>query len=167
MILARSSGIYPAVLIGGSLIASGVQAASEDASALYDKCFARTYDVAQLAAHPGQRVSAISVLFQSFEGDLLASVVYKVRFGTKFGFGGACSAKIDGGFQCDACVNNGCGSNDEKFKILWSGGDTIKLVNDETGMLAKNAQGGRDYLKAGGEPREFVLRRASLQACAS
>src|SRR5262249_8147635 len=134
---------------------------------LYDTCFAKHYSAPELAAHPGQRVSAISVLFQSFQGDLLASVVYTVRYGTKFGFGGACSVKIEGGFQCDACVNETCGSNDERFKVLWSGGDTIRLVNDETGMLAKNAQGGRDYLSARGDAREFVLRRGALSACAS
>src|SRR5262249_13020559 len=138
----RAPAICPAILIGGSLLASSVQAASDDQSTLYDTCFAKDFSAAELAAHPGQRVSAMSVVFQSCEGELLASVVYKVRYGTRFGFGGACSTKIEGGFQCSACVNNSCGSNDERFKILWSGGDAVRVVNDDTGMLAKNAQGG-------------------------
>jgi hypothetical protein len=83
-----------------------------------------------------------------------------------FGFSGACSVKIEDGFACDACVNDSCGPSGEKFKILWSGGDTVKLVNDETGMLAENTQGGRDYLAAGGEHAEFALRRGSAKDCA-
>jgi hypothetical protein len=153
-------------LVRAALAASVVPAVSEDAAALYDKCFSRTYDAAHLARHPGQRVSAISVQFQEFEGDLLASVIYKLRFGTKFGFSGACYVKIEGGYACDACVNDSCESNGEKFRILWSGGDTVKLVNDETGMLAKNAEGGRDYLAAGGEHAAFVLRRGAADNCA-
>src|SRR5438105_3320848 len=97
------------------LIAPAAEAA-EDASTLYDQCFTRTYDAAHLAAHPGQRVVAMSVQFQQFEDDLLASVVYTLRFGTKFGFSGACYVKIEGGFSCDACVNDSCESRGEKFK---------------------------------------------------
>jgi hypothetical protein len=156
-----------AAIFCGSLLALPVSAAAIDPAGLFDTCFARNYSASQLSAHPGQRVRTMSVLFQSFEGDLLASVVYRVRFGTRFGFGGACSKAISGGFECDACVNNGCDQDGERFKILWSGGDTIRLVNDETGLLAKNAAGGRDYLMSGGEPREFVLSRAALTACAS
>lgn len=140
--------------------------AAQDADQLYDACFARTYDEAHLATHPGQRVTAISINFQTFEDDLLASVIYTLRFGTKFGFSGACYQKIEGGFLCEACANDSCEATGEKFKILWSGGDTVRLVNDLTGMLAKNAQGGRDYLAAGGEHGEFLLRRASTDDCA-
>ena len=140
---------------------------AEDAKTLYDQCFTRTYDAAHLAAHPGQRVAAMSVQFQQFEDDLLASVIYTLRYGTKFGFSGACYVKVEGGFLCDACVNDSCESRGEKFKILWSGGDTVRLVNDSTGMLAENAQGGRDYLAAGGEHGEFVLRRAGARRIAA
>src|SRR4249920_1453408 len=65
------------------LIAPASEAA-EDAKTLYDQCFTRTYDAAHLAAHPGQRVTAMSIQFQQFEDDLLASVIYTLRFGTKF-----------------------------------------------------------------------------------
>jgi hypothetical protein len=155
-----------AVFAVAALTASVTQAASQDASALYDTCFARTYDAAHLAAHPGQRLTAISVNFQVFEDDLLASVIYTLRYGTKFGFSGACYVKIEGGFLCDACVNDSCETSGEHFVVLWSGGDSVKLVNDLTGMLAKNAEGGRDYLPAGGEHGEFALRRAAPEACA-
>jgi hypothetical protein len=155
-----------AVLAAGALAASVGPAISDDASTLYDKCFSRTYNAAHLAKHPGQRVIAISAQFQEFEGDLLASVIYKLRYGTKFGFSGACYVKIEGGYACDACVNDSCESNGEKFKILWSGGNTVRLVNDQTGMLAENAEGGRDYLAAGGELAEFVLRRGTDKNCA-
>ena len=162
----RAHAFPPAVLAAAALAASLTPAASQDASALYDACFARTYDDAHLAAHPGQRVSAISVQFQSFEDDLLASVIYTLRYGTRFGFSGACYVKIEGGFLCDACVNDSCESSGEHFIVLWPGGDTVRLVNDLTGMLAENPEGGRDYLAAGGEHGEFVLRRASAEDCA-
>jgi hypothetical protein len=154
-----------AFLAGVALAASAIGAAAEDPKTLYDQCFTRTYDAAHLAAHPGQRVVAMSVQFQQFEDDLLASVVYTLRYGTKFGFSGACYVKVEGGFSCDACVNDSCESRGEKFKILWAGGDTVRLVNDSTGMLAENQQGGRDYLAAGGEHGEFVLHRAAPADC--
>jgi hypothetical protein len=156
-----AGGVLAAVALAGSV----ASAAPEDLSVLYDKCFTRAYDAAHLAGHPGQRVTKMSVQFQEFEGDLLASVIYTLRYGTKFGFSGACYVKIEGGYSCDACVNDTCESNGEKFKILWSGGETIRLVNEETGMLAKNAEGGRDYLSAGGEHGEFILRRGRAEDC--
>jgi hypothetical protein len=156
----------PAILAAAALAVSVAQAALQDASALYGTCFARTYDDAHLAVHPGQRVTSISVNFQSFEDDLLASVIYRLRYGTKFGFSGACYTEIEGGFLCDACINDSCETSREHFVVLWSGGDTVKLVNDLTGMLAENAEGGRDYLAAGGEHGEFLLRRGSAEDCA-
>jgi hypothetical protein len=153
-------------IVAAAALAFAEPALSQDAAGLYDKCFTRTYSAEHLAKHPGQRVSAISINFQSFEDDLLASVVYTLRYGTKFGFSGACYIKIEGGFSCEGCVNDSCESNGEKFKILWSGGDTVRLVNEETGMLAENAEGGRDYLAAGGEHAEFVLRAGSPEDCA-
>ena len=115
-----------ALLAAVALTASTIGAAAEDAKTLYDQCFTRTYDAAHLAAHPGQRVTAMSIQFQQFEDDLLASVVYTLRFGTKFGFSGACYVKIDGGYSCDACVNDSCESSGERFKILWSGADSVR-----------------------------------------
>jgi hypothetical protein len=153
-------------LAGGVLAASLGPAAPQDASALYDTCFTRTYDFAHLAGHPGQRVAEMSVYFQEFEDDLLASVIYTLRFGTRFGFSGACYVKIENGFACEACVNDSCESSGELFQVLWSGGDTVRLVNNLTGMLAANAAGGRDYLAAGGEHGEFLLRRGAAEDCA-
>lgn len=165
MSTARPPALVRAALAGGAVAACVGQAASQEASALYETCFTRTYDAAHLASHPGQRVTAISVNFQKFEDDLLASVIYTLRYGTRFGFSGACYVKIEGGFLCEACANDSCETSGEKFIILWSGGDTVKLVNDLTGMLAENAEGGRDYLAAGGEHGEFVLRRRSTDDC--
>ncbi len=162
----RPPALVRAFLTGGALVAGAGQAASQEASALYDTCFARTYAAAHLAAHPGQRVTEIAVNFQVFEDDLLASVIYSLRYGTRFGFSGACYVKIEGGYLCEACANDYCEASGERFKVLWSGGDMVKLVNDQTGMLAKNGEGGRDYLAAGGEHGEFVLRRGSSEDCA-
>ena len=163
MLPARSCRAY---LPAAWLCASAGMPAEPDASALYDTCFSRTYDAAHLAAasRPARHRDVRAV--PDFEDDLLASVVYTLRYGTKFGFSGACYVKIEGGFRCDACVNDSCESSGEKFKVLWSGGDSVRLVNDETGMLAENAEGGRDYLAAGGEHGEFVLRRGSAEDCA-
>ena len=143
----------------------GGPVAAQEASALYGACFARTYDAKHLAAHRGQRVSAISVLFQGFEDSLLAAVSYRLRSGPKFGFSGDCHVVIEGGYFCQSCGNDVCEGTGETFKILWSGGETVQLVNDTTGVLAKNAEGGRDYLRSGGEHGVFLLNRAAPDAC--
>lgn len=161
-----SSKCCRTLLATAAIVFGAGHAASQEPSELYETCFTRTYDAAHLALHPGQRVTAIAVHFQEFEDDLLASVIYTLRFGTRFGFSGACYVKIAGGFLCEACANDSCETSGEQFKILWSGGDRVKVVNDLTGMLAKNPEGGRDYLAAGGEHREFNLRRGSADDCA-
>jgi hypothetical protein len=155
-----------AILAGGVLAASAGSGAAQNGSDLYDTCFARDYGPVHLAAHPGQRVSSISVQFLSFEDDLLATVIYTLKFGTRFGFSGACYVRIEGGWQCQGCANDSCEANGEEFKIYWPGGDTVTLVNDTTGMLAGNAEGGRDYLASDGEHRAFLMRRAAAQDCA-
>jgi hypothetical protein len=116
--------------------------------------------------HPGQRVTDIAVHFQGFEDSLLANVGYTLRFGIRFRFSGDCYDRIDDGFLCRACTNDICEGSGETFKILPSGNDTIKLVNDTTGVMGENADGGRDYLIAGGEHGVFVLQRAGPEACA-
>ena len=141
-------------------------AAAQDSAALIDTCFARSYDTAHLAEHPQQRVAAISVAFQSFEDSLLAGVIYKLRFGPRFSFSGDCYTAIEGGFLCEACGNDSCQGNGESFKILWSGGDEVQLVNDTTGLFAENPEGGRDRLAPGGEHRLFALKRAPAEDCA-
>jgi hypothetical protein len=140
---------------------------AQDSAALAHTCFTRTYDAAHLAAHPGQRIAAIAVAFQGFEDSLLASVVYTLRYGPKFGFSGDCYRPAEGGYLCQACgTTDSCQGNGESFKILWSGNDEVQLVNDTTGLFAENADGGRDRLAAGGEHRLFVLKRAPAEECA-
>jgi hypothetical protein len=131
---------------------------AQDAESLYESCF--------VAANPGERVTAISVYFQNFADTLLAGVSYTLRYGDKFGFSGDCHQEIEGGFLCEACTNDGCDTNGESFTILWSGGDSIELVNDSTGVVGENPAGGRDYLRAGGESSRFTLSRGSLSDCA-
>jgi hypothetical protein len=141
-------------------------AAAHDPASLYDACFARTYDAAHLARHPEQRVSAITVYFQNFADTLLAAVSYTLRYGPRFGFSGDCHEGIEGGFVCQACASDSCANEGESFRILWPGGDSIELLNDTTGVVGENPDGGRDYLRAGGEPEAFVMRRGSSADCA-
>jgi hypothetical protein len=140
---------------------------AQHSAALIDTCFSRTYDAAHLARHPAQRVAAISVAFQTFEDSLLAGVMYKLRFGPTFSFSGDCYTAIEGGFLCQACgTTDSCQGSGESFKILWSGGDEVQLVNDTSGLFAENAEGGRDRLAPGGEHRLFALKRAPAEECA-
>ncbi len=155
----RAVTLVLALLIAG-------QAAAQDRASLYGNCFVGNYDAAPLAQRPVQRVAAMSVQFQGFENSLLAAVQYRLRFGTKFGFSGACAVDIEGGFQCEACGNDRCSGDGESFKILWSGGDTIQLVNDATGILAENAAGGRDRLPPDGANKAFELKRGAPGDCA-
>lgn len=154
--------LLPAGIVVGMITGT---TAAENPPNLFGSCFARSYDARYLAAHPGQRVAAISANFQGFEDNLLTSVIYKLRYGTTFGFSGPCYVKIEGGFLCEACVNDNCETSGGQFEVRWSGGDSVKLVNNTTGMLSKNAEGGRDYLPAGGENGEFVPRRAAPEDC--
>jgi len=154
--------LLPAGILAG-MVAGGASAA--DAPGLASACFSARYDAEYLAAHPGQRVAAISANFQELEGDILTSVIYKLRFGPTYGFSGACYTKTSEGFLCEACVNDNCETSGGQFEVRWSGGDTVKIINDLTGLLAKNAAGGRDYLAARGADHEFLLRRVSSGAC--
>jgi hypothetical protein len=160
-----AAGFFIRAALGGAALVAGTGGGSAlEPSQLYDTCFSRSYAPGDLAAHPGRRVSAMSVAFHAFDQQLLASVIYTLRYGTRFGFSGECLVKVDGGYLCDACAND-CATSSEHFTILWSGGDRVTLVNDLTGMLAKNREGGSDYLMAGGGDAEFQLRRGSSKAC--
>lgn len=139
--------------------------AAQDAGSLAESCFVQTYDQAELEAHPELRVKTINVYFQDLAGTLLASVTYTLRFGAKFGFSGDCE-QTGGGFVCRACANDSCARDSQSFRILWPGGESIELVNDETGIVAENADGGRDYLLAGGGGNSFVMMRGPLAECA-
>jgi hypothetical protein len=152
--------------IGAIAFALAGPAAAQDSASLYNTCFARTYDAAHLASHPEQRVAAITVYFQNFADTLLAAVSYTLRYGPKYGFSGDCHQSIGGGFVCQACATDSCSAEGESFKIFWSGGDSLELVNDTTGVVGENPDGGRDYLRAGGEPEAFIMRRGSSADCA-
>ena len=107
----------------------------------------------------------MAVQFQGFEENLLASVFYALRYGTGFGLSADCYVRIEGGFMCTACTTGSCGAGSESFKLYGSGEDIVQIVNDTTGMLAENPDGGRDYLRAGGGDSLFVLPRAAAGSC--
>lgn len=136
-----------------------------ETSALYGQCFAQSFSEPHLATHPGQRVAAIAVHFQGFEDNLLASISYSLRYGTRFGLSADCYVKIEGGFLCSACTTGSCGAGNESFKLFWSGGDHMFVVNDTTGMLGGNPDGGRDYLRASGGDSQFLLFRTAEGMC--
>jgi hypothetical protein len=142
-----------------------VPPSQSDSSPLFGACYARAFDAAHLSAHPGQRVEMIAVHFQGFGGDLLASVTYRLRYGTKYGFSSDCHEAVEGGFLCRACIGAGCGRGGETFKILWSGENGLDLVNNMTGMLGENPAGGRDYLISRAEMGHFRLLRGSPEDC--
>ena len=156
-----------AVLVAALLPQPAVAATARDGSGLYGTCFARTYDWHYLAAHPGQRVAAIAVQFHGFEGSLLASVAYRLRYGTKFAFSSDCRGNAEAGFVCTGCTNGDCSADQrEVFSIAWPGGDGLELVNDATGLLGGNAAGGRDYIISLGEQSAFTLERGEPADCA-
>jgi hypothetical protein len=148
-----------------AMLSFGGPALAAEPADLYGACFVRVYDAKHLAAHPGQRVTAIRLQFQGFAGDLLASVSYSLRHGGDFGFSADCHEPIDGGFFCRACTNDSCDAGGESFRILWSGGDEVTLANDRTGVVGENPEGGRDYLQARGEHALFELRRGAADRC--
>jgi hypothetical protein len=148
--------------LAAALALSAAPAFAQAASDLFGTCFVRQSP----NAAPTYRVASIAVLFQGFGEDLLASVAYRLRFGTAFGISGDCSEPAAGGYLCHACANSDCAGGEESFRVLWRGGETVTLVNDRTGMLGTNSAGGRDYLWAGGRTRAFVLDRAAVDDCA-
>ena len=152
-----------AVCLVSACSALGARAA--DISSLYGKCFAQSFAQPHLALHPGQRVAAMAVQFQGFEGNLLASVFYSLRYGPGFGLSADCYVRIEGGLACTACTMDSCEAGGESFKLYWSGEDIVQIVNDTTGMLAENPDGGRDYLRAGGGDSLFVLPKAAAGTC--
>jgi hypothetical protein len=142
-------------------IALACPAAAQDAAGLYNTCFMRIYDSAHMQSHPGQRVVQIQAAFQQNEENLWAGVYYTRADGQKFGLSGDCYEKISGGFLCHVCANDSCDQTGETFKVLWSGGATLDLVNDTTGLSGRDAQGGDDRLPAGGGNGVFRLDHLS------
>ena len=136
-------------------------ATAAERSGLFGACFVRSSE----AAHPAQRVGVIAVQFQGFADSLLAGITYKLRYGTTFSFSADCSEEIAGGFLCRACGSGSCQDSGETFEVLWSGGDTLQLVNEATGFFARNAAGGRDRVQPGGEHAVFELTRRAPEDC--
>jgi hypothetical protein len=68
---------------------------------------------------------------------------------------------VAGGFLCHVCANDLCDRTGETFKVMWTGGDTIDIVNDTTGVTGQDAEGERERLEAGGEHASFRLDRAA------
>jgi hypothetical protein len=136
-------------------------AAAVDGSALFDKCYVRSYDAAHLKAHPKQRVAAIQVFFQEYEDNLWAGVYYTLRNKKKYAFSGDCYDDVPGGALCHVCANDSCDQTGETFKILWSDAKTVDLVNDTTGVGGQDVNGKKDELSAGGENGTFRLQPAA------
>jgi hypothetical protein len=160
----RRAGL--ALLVVALLPQPAAAATGPNGAELNGSCFARIYDEHYLVAHPGQRVAAIAVQFYGFEGSLLASVAYRLRYGTKFAFSSDCEGSADG-FVCTGCTNGDCGPGEsEVFSIGWLEGGRLELVNDATGLLGANPAGGRDYVISLGEQRDFWLERSEPADCA-
>ncbi len=156
-----------AVLVAALLPQAALAAVAGNEAGLYGSCFARTYDGHYLAAHPGQRVAAIAVQFHGLDGALLASVAYRLRYGTKFAFSSDCHGSAEAGFVCTGCTNGDCRIDQgEVFSIAWLEADSLELVNDATGLLGGNPAGGRDYVIPLGEQSAFELRRGDPADCA-
>jgi hypothetical protein len=156
MILARAAGL---------LVASGMLAAAcppaEHAKSLDGTCFSRADDTANLRENSGFRVRAVSVRLQEFQGGLLAGVSYRLRYGPEFGLSGDCSKSAEGDYQCTSCPGQSCKDDSETFRIVLYDDDTLQLVGEKPGLVAKNPQGGRDRLRLASEPPAFVLQRAA------
>lgn len=143
-------------------LTAAAPAHAQDAAALYDTCFVRTYDAAHMAARPGQRVVRVQAFFQEYEGSLWAAVYYTtLPEGGKFGLSGDCGEETAGGFLCRVCANDSCDHSGEMFRIGWPGGASLDLINDATGVTGVSAQDLRDKLAPGGEHTTFRLERAS------
>jgi hypothetical protein len=114
---------------------------AQDGSALYDTCFVKTYDAEHMKAHPGQRVVQVQAFFQEYEGNLWAGVYYTVLpGGAKYALSGDCADPVAGGFLCHVCANDLCDRTGETFMMMWTGGDTIDIVNDTTGVTGQDAE---------------------------
>jgi hypothetical protein len=162
---ARRFGV--GVLVAAFLAAPASAETAGEASGLNGSCFAQNFDRRYLAQHPRQRVAAIAVQFHGFDGSLLASVAYRLRYGTKFAFSSDCRAVAEGYFLCAGCTNGNCGAEGgEKFAIAWPGGDGLELDNDLSGLLGGNSAGGRDYLISLREQSAFLLERGEPADCA-
>ena len=95
--------------LAAALALSAAPAFAQAASDLFGTCFVRQSP----NAAPAYRVASIAVLFQGFGDDLLASVAYRLRYGTAFGISGDCSEPADGGYLCHACANSDCAGGGE------------------------------------------------------
>lgn len=155
--------------VAGLLMATGMVAAAcpppDEPKALDGTCFVRDAANVLWSAEAGDRVRAVTVRFQEFQGGLLAGVSYKLRYGPEFGFSGDCSKAVGGGFECKVCPDAACRSDQDAFSIVVSGADTLRLVGDKAGVRAQNPQGGRDRLRLAADQPSLELRRVAAEAC--
>lgn len=162
----KMRGLFAAMV----LLAAGTGAVAGPTE-LYDRCFARTYDEAHLAAHSGQDVTAINIWLTDFEDDLFAGISLTKRGSDDpFVYSGTCFRAVAGGFSCDGCKGDSCEWNGETFRILVRGEDGIDFVVDETGVTTMHYDGeaGTEApykLGPGGEHGVLTLSAAPESAC--
>jgi hypothetical protein len=106
----------------------------------------------------------LSVGLQEFRGFALASVLLPARYGPSSAF--RAIAPLRKAVLSAICGSDRCTDSTQTFRIGWSGGDTLELINDATGLFAENPAGGRDRLAAGGPHGRFSLTRAANDICA-
>lgn len=141
-------------------------ASAGTAQSLIDQCYARTYDAAHLAAHPGQAVTGMQVYFVEFEDAVVARISFATRDSDgRFSYAGDCYREIPGGLSCEGCVGDACESNGETFKVFPRGKDRIQIVNDTTGLSAETVDSVKFRLDAGGEHKDFVLDKVEPAVC--
>lgn len=154
------------LLIGAfGVLASAFPAAALDVSAFYESCFIRSYDAAHLEQHPGQRVSAMQAEIIEWETNPFVRVTYAVRGGASYSLAGDCYDKIEGGYLCHLCKDDGCETGEQTFKVILKSLDAITIVNDTTGLTGEDESGARDELAAGGEHGAFALTRTAYSVC--
>jgi hypothetical protein len=148
-----------------ALAATVLPAAALDIADFYESCFVRSYDAAHLDKHPAQRVSAMQVEILQWEDNPYVRITYALRGGANFRTGGDCYDPIDGGYLCHRCKEESCDSGEETFKILLKDKDSIRIVNDMTGLTATDDEDAVDKLEAGGEHAIFALARTAFSVC--
>lgn len=164
--MAFRSGAAAAAFIASAALAG------ETTDALMERCFARVYDEAHLAKHPGQNVTRMTAYFVGFEDDVVAQLSFVTRPGGHlFVVSGECVQDGGSKLACHVCAGDAaCEWSDETFGISVAK-DRITVVNDTTGITASDlgddgTEIGDTYqLKAGGESGAFLLTEAAPNSC--
>ena len=125
------------------------------------ECFARAYDKAHLAAHPKQKVAAVSLQRLPVEGridpeqfDLAMTIT--LRSGEAVRKSGRCSA-LAYGFSC---IVDGSTHEEDAFQVTRAPGERI-AVRDEYRLLPRLTG-----LALGADDRTFLLDEAPAERCA-